>query len=84
MSLANLVGAGRLQRTLSMGDQMQLGHFQGSHPDESGNSILDYLLQDKATISPDVEFFFQNFPNVQTYVLWFQNKFMTDDYFQLM
>ena len=41
-----------------MGDQMQLGQpTQGSHPDESGQSILDYLLQDQATISPEMGIF---------------------------
>ena len=39
-----------------MGDQMQLGQPSQSHPDESGQSILDYLLQDKSTIPPDMDF----------------------------
>ena len=41
-----------------MGDQMQLGQpIQGSHPDESGQSILEYLLEDESTISPDMGVF---------------------------
>ena len=41
-----------------MGDQMQLGQpIQGSHPDESGQSILEYLLEDNSTISPEMGIF---------------------------
>lgn len=41
-----------------MGDQMQLGQpIQGSHPGESGMSILDYLLEDNATIPTDIGVF---------------------------
>ena len=56
VSVANLVGMSRIAKNIIlMGDQMQLGQpSQGSHPDESGQSILDYLLQDQATISSDM------------------------------
>jgi len=41
-----------------MGDQMQLGQpIQGSHPDESGQSILEYLLEGQPTISPNMGIF---------------------------
>jgi uncharacterized protein len=37
-----------------VGDQMQLGQpIQGAHPGESGQSVLDYLLQGAATIASD-------------------------------
>jgi uncharacterized protein len=37
-----------------MGDQMQLGQpTQGTHPLDSGASILDYLLHESPTIEPD-------------------------------
>jgi uncharacterized protein len=37
-----------------LGDQMQLNQpIQGVHPGESGTSILEYLLQDHATVPPD-------------------------------
>jgi len=37
-----------------VGDQMQLAQpIQGSHPGESGQSALDYLLQGEATVAPD-------------------------------
>ena len=59
VSVANLVGMSRIAKNIIlMGDQMQLGQpIQGSHPDESGQSILDYLLQDQATISPEMGVF---------------------------
>jgi superfamily I DNA and/or RNA helicase len=59
VSVANLVGMSRIaENIILMGDQMQLGQpSQGSHPDESGQSILDYLLQDKSTIPPDMGIF---------------------------
>lgn len=48
VSVANLIAMSRCARNIVlMGDQMQLGQpLQGSHPAESGLSILDYLLRD--------------------------------------
>ena len=59
VSIANLVGMSRSAKNIIlMGDQMQLSQpSQGSHPDESGQSILEYLLQDHATISDDLGIF---------------------------
>ena len=59
VSIANLIGMSRSTKNIIlMGDQMQLGQpTQGSHPDESGQSILEYLLQDHATIRPDLGVF---------------------------
>lgn len=59
VSVANLVGMSRSTKNIIlMGDQMQLGQpTQGSHPDESGQSILEYLLQDHATIPSDLGVF---------------------------
>lgn len=59
VSLANLVGVARSARNLVLlGDQMQLGQpIQGVHPGESGLSVLDYYLQDHATIPPDLGIF---------------------------
>ncbi|MCC5013791.1 MULTISPECIES: TM0106 family RecB-like putative nuclease [unclassified Legionella] len=52
VSVANLIGMSRAARNIIlMGDQMQLGQpSQGSHPEESGLSILDYLLHSTPTI----------------------------------
>ena len=54
VSIANLVGMSRITNNIILlGDQMQLGQpIQGSHPDESGQSILEYLLENNATINP--------------------------------
>ena len=56
---ANLIGMSRSSRNIIlMGDQMQLGHpTQGSHPGEIGGSVLEYLLEDNATIDPDLGIF---------------------------
>ncbi len=55
VSLANLVGMGSAARNLVLiGDQMQLAQpVKGSHPDESGDSCLEYALQGHATVPPD-------------------------------
>ena len=52
VSLANLVGMSPCAKNLVLlGDQMQLGQpIQGSHPGESGQSALEYLLQDHRTM----------------------------------
>jgi uncharacterized protein len=59
VSLANLVGMSPSTRNIVlMGDQMQLGQpIQGSHPGESGQSILEYYLQGHATIPSDLGIF---------------------------
>lgn len=59
VSVANLVGMSRAAKNIIlMGDQMQLGQpSQGSHPDDSGMSVLEYLLQDHATIPSDMGVF---------------------------
>ena len=59
VSVANLVGMSRCAKNIVlMGDQMQLAQpIQGSHPNESGKSTLEYLLQGEATISADLGVF---------------------------
>jgi hypothetical protein len=59
VSVANLIGmAPAAQNLVLIGDQMQLGQpIQGFHPGESGLSILDYLLQGKATIPGELGIF---------------------------
>lgn len=53
VSVANLIAMSRSTKNIVlMGDQMQLGQpSQGSHPEDSGLSILDYLLHETPTIS---------------------------------
>lgn len=52
VSVANLIAMSlATHNIILMGDQMQLGQpSQGSHPEESGLSILDYLLHTTPTI----------------------------------
>jgi uncharacterized protein len=52
VSVANLIAMSRSTKNIIlMGDQMQLGQpSQGSHPEDSGLSILDYLLCTTPTI----------------------------------
>jgi uncharacterized protein len=59
VSLANLVGVAASARNLVLlGDQMQLSQpTQGTHPGESGLSLLDYYLQGKPTIPDDLGLF---------------------------
>lgn len=54
VSVANLIAISRAAKNLIlMGDQMQLGQpAQGTHPADSGLSVLDYLLHETPTI-PD-------------------------------
>jgi hypothetical protein len=55
VALANIVAMGTSARNIILiGDQMQLGQpVQGVHPGRSGDSSLQYLLGDQATISPE-------------------------------
>jgi uncharacterized protein len=55
VSLGHILAMGAAARNIMLvGDQMQLGQpIQGAHPGESGQSVLEYLLQDAATIAPD-------------------------------
>ena len=55
VALANLVAVGTSARNIVLlGDQMQLQQpIQGIHPGHSGESVLDYLLEGRATIADD-------------------------------
>ncbi len=55
MSLAKVVAMGvATQNIVLVGDQMQLGQpVQGTHPGETGSSVLEFLLGDRATIPPE-------------------------------
>ena len=57
--VANLIAMSRAAQNLVLiGDQMQLSQpSQGSHPMESGFSILDYLLRGAPTIAEDMGIF---------------------------
>ena len=74
VSIANLVGMSRSATNLVIkGDQMQLGQpIQGKHPGASGQSVLEYLLQDHATIPPELGVFlgktFRMHPEVNQFI----------------
>jgi predicted RecB family nuclease len=59
VSLGNLAAMGTSAKNIVLlGDQMQLGQpVQGVHPGDSGLSTLDYLLQGKATVPPEMGIF---------------------------
>jgi DNA polymerase III delta prime subunit len=59
VSVANLIAmSGSTKNIILMGDQMQLGQpSQGSHPEDSGLSILDYLLHTTPTIPESMGIF---------------------------
>lgn len=59
VSIANLVGMAPSARNLVLiGDQMQLSQpLQGTHPGESGQSVLQYLLQNKQVVPDDFGIF---------------------------
>ena len=52
VSIANVVAMGTSSRNIVLvGDQMQLGQpIQGTHPGESGQSALEFILGDAATV----------------------------------
>jgi predicted RecB family nuclease len=55
VSAANLVAMGLAARNIVLlGDQMQLSQpSKGTHPGQSGRSVLEFLLDDQATIPPE-------------------------------
>lgn len=59
VSVANLVGvSASAENLVLLGDQMQLDQpTQGTHPGESGESVLQYLLQNSPTIPDDLGIF---------------------------
>ena len=74
VSVANLIAMSRSAKNLILiGDQMQLGQpSQGTHPADSGLSILDYLLRDEPTITEDKGVFlgttYRMHPNVNDFI----------------
>ena len=73
ISVADLIALGGIAKNIVLvGDQQQLGQpTQGSHPNDSGKSVLDYLLEDSDTISPDKGIFlnktFRLHPNINSF-----------------
>jgi uncharacterized protein len=80
LSLANLVAAGQSARNLVLvGDQMQLAQpIQGSHPGESGQSALEYLLQGRATIPDEAGVFLSTTHRMHPDICAFVSKAVYD------
>ncbi|GAA0305650.1 TM0106 family RecB-like putative nuclease [Psychrosphaera haliotis] len=76
VSVANLIAMGMSTKNIVlMGDQMQLGQpSQGTHPMESGLSILDYLLHEQATIPDNMGVFLDTTYRMHSKV----NQFVSD------
>ncbi|AHE66930.1 RecB family nuclease, putative, TM0106 family [Legionella oakridgensis ATCC 33761 = DSM 21215] len=80
VSVANLIAMSRAAKNIIlMGDQMQLGQpSQGSHPEESGLSILDYLLHATPTIAEDMGIFLGTTYRMHSAV----NQFISDTIYE--
>jgi uncharacterized protein len=80
VAVANLLAMSRSSRNLIlMGDQMQLGQpSQGTHPAESGLSVLDYSLHETPTISDDMGVFLGTTYRMHSKV----NQFISDHIYE--
>lgn len=76
VSVANLIAMSRSAKNIIlMGDQMQLGQpSQGSHPGDSGLSILEYLLHNTPTIDQSIGVFLKTTYRMHSYI----NQFISD------
>ena len=80
LSLADLISIGNIAKNIVLiGDQNQLGQpIKGTHPNESGQSILDYLLEGRDTI-PENRGIFLN----KTYRLHSKiNEFISSNFYE--
>jgi len=80
VAVANLLAMSRATHNLIlMGDQMQLGQpSQGTHPADSGLSVLDYLLHEKPTIPDDMGVFLGTTYRMHSQV----NRFVSDHIYE--
>jgi len=73
MNITDIIAIGVIAKNIVLvGDQLQLGQpSRGSHPNDSGKSILDYLLENKDTISEGKGIFlnktFRLHPNINSF-----------------
>ena len=80
LSLADLISIGNIAKNIILiGDQLQLGQpIKGTHPGDSGQSILDYLLEGKDTIPADKGIFLN-----KTYRLNSElNSFISNNFYE--
>ena len=86
IAVADLISLGGIAKNIILvGDQQQLGQpTQGSHPGESKKSVLDYLLENKDTISSEKGIFlnktFRLNPNINIFTSenFYENRLLTD------
>jgi len=80
VAVANLIAMSQAATNLIlMGDQMQLGQpSQGTHPAESGLSILDYLLHESPTIADDMGVFLGTTYRMHSKINQFISRYIYD------
>ncbi len=80
VAVANLIAmSGSTCNLVLMGDQMQLGQpSQGTHPADSGLSVLDYLLHETPTIPEDMGVFLGTTYRMHSAV----NKFISEHIYE--
>ncbi len=85
-SLADCISLGGIATNIVLvGDQQQLGQpTQGSHPNLSGNSVLEYLLQGRDTVPAERGIFLTRthrmHPNINVFISenFYENKLLTN------
>ena len=86
IAVADLISLGGIAKNIVLvGDPQQLGSvISGNHPNKSGKSVLDYLLENKDTISSEKGIFlnktFRLHPNINTFTSenFYENRLLTD------
>ena len=87
VSLADLISIGNIAKNIVLiGDQNQLGQpIKGTHPNKSGQSILDYLLEGKDTIPEDRGIFlnktYRLHPKINDFISsnFYEDRLICDD-----
>ena len=87
ISLADLIALGGIAKNIILvGDNLQLGQpIQGNHPNQSGQSILDYLLCEQDTIAPEKGIFldrtFRLHPKINSFISesFYDGRLLTDE-----
>ncbi len=80
VSLADLISIGNIAKNIVLiGDQNQLGQpIKGTHPNESGQSILDYLLEGRDTIPENRGIFLNKTYRMHSKI----NKFISSNFYE--
>ena len=80
LSLADLISIGNIAKNIVLiGDQNQLGQpIRGTHPNNSGQSILEYLLEGKDTIPEDKGIFLNKTYRLNSKI----NNFISSNFYE--